>query len=160
MTDTPPTTFAQKVGADIQQVEIRVENVLHTAIVKVEAGWTWVEGEFVYLDTEAKAAYNWVQKEDPQFAAYVRQTFLNWEQDAANTAQAAGGAIGQLIPKWGDSLGTVVDNVVQDLLGSSSAAPTAKAGVALLISQGEGLLLSMVKTKLAQALGALAGAAL
>lgn len=152
----PPVIQAAE--TEIQKIEVAVENVAHTVIVAVESGWQWVDGEFVYLKSEAQAAYQWVQKEDPQFAAYVRQLFLKWEAAAATAATNAAGSLGTLIGAEGDAIGTNVDNFAQALLGSlgvGGTAPTAKAAVGLLVSQGESGLIALVQTALAKAVGAM-----
>jgi hypothetical protein len=139
------------------KIVIAVENVITTVEKEVEAGWTWVEGEFVQLASQAKAVFAWVQNEDPQLAAYVKQLLLKWEGQAAATATASAGALGNLIQNEGATIETGVANFAQGVLGklNLTGGDIAKEGITLLVTQGEGILQNLVGTALAKVLGSL-----
>ena len=157
MTETP----ASATPVASPKLIVTIENLVHSAEVEVEKGWRWVEGEFRLLDTQAKALFNWVRAEDPQLAALVHQMMLGWEQDAANAAAAATGALGAIVQKEGATIETGVANFAQAVLGklNISGASTSKEAITLLVTQGEGILLSLVKSALPKVLATLVAAA-
>lgn len=145
-----PTDIVQAAEQKVEQIVVGVENVLHTVEIKVEAGWTWVEGEIVELRDDALKVQQWVQDKDPQLAALLRQKFLVLEQDAVNIAKAKIGPLGNLVTATADTLETNAAQFAQGLFGGNAGSLTAQAG-AMLLSQGETMLLSMLKVGLAKA---------
>lgn len=160
MTETPAAASAPAAIAAPPKLIVTIENLVHSAEIEVEKGWAWVEGEFRYLSGEARVAFNWVQNEDPQLAALVKQLFVGWESDAANAAQAASGALGAIITNEGATIETGVANFAQAVLGKigASGGGASKAAITLLVTQGEGVLLSLLKSSLAKVLGLLLAA--